>query len=129
MKQERLLGDSSIMPPPLLWPAVPSEERCTVTVTFGSFWTRKMVPPTPVPPPPLHRPPPTHTHTLPPPPPPPPSRPADLDATSNSYEKNECAARMKKKKKKKPPHEAPEVHRIKLCIFDTVSIFCSSGGC
>lgn len=30
------------------WPAVPSEEHCAVTVTLGSFWTRKMVhlPPT-----------------------------------------------------------------------------------
>lgn len=29
------------------WPAMPSEERCTVTVTLGSFWNRKMVHPPP----------------------------------------------------------------------------------
>lgn len=37
------------------WPAVPSEERCAVTVTLGSFWSRKMVhppPASPLPPPP-----------------------------------------------------------------------------
>lgn len=29
------------------WPAMPSEERCAVTVTLGSFWNRKMVHPPP----------------------------------------------------------------------------------
>lgn len=33
------------------WPAVPSEECCTVTVTLGSFWWRKMVHPPPASPP------------------------------------------------------------------------------
>lgn len=33
------------------WPAVPSEERCAVTVTLGSFWSRKMVHPPPASPP------------------------------------------------------------------------------
>ena len=34
------------------WPAVPSAERCAVTVTLGSFWSRKMVHPPPASPPP-----------------------------------------------------------------------------
>lgn len=51
------------------WPAVPSAERCAVTVTLGSFWSRKMVHPPPASPPPP-----------PPPPPSPSSKPAGLDA-------------------------------------------------
>lgn len=62
MKQERLLGDSSIIFPP--WPAAPSEERAAVTVTLGSFWTRKMVHQPPHVSLPPHTPPPlTHSHT------------------------------------------------------------------
>jgi len=40
------------------WPTMPSEERCSVTVTLGPFWKRKMV----------HPPPALLPHVIPPPP-------------------------------------------------------------